>query len=710
MKLSLLLALALAFVTSCAALRYPPAQRGPAVDDYHGTRVTDPYRWLESLDAPETRAFIEAQNRLSRGFVEGPAREALRARLRVLWNYARVGTPQLLGDGRLFYGHNSGLEKQSPVYTRDSVDGPARVVLDPNRLWPSGDTALASWRASPDGRLLAYAAAQGGADWQDLYVLDLATGKALPDVVRWARFTGIQWTLDSAGFFYARYPEPPKGKTLSASLGLHELRYHRLGTPQADDPLIFRREGSLGWSTGGQVSEDGRYLFVYHQEGTSPHNRLHVLDLGDPRKPDVSRPLRPLFTEDTAELSVVGVVGDVVYARTDLGAPRRKVVAIRLDDPSPASWKTVIPEAENALEDLVLVGGKLYCQYLVDVKSEVAQYSLAGERERTLPLPGIGAIHWLTGRTDGGDLFLAYSSPTSPTGAYRWRAAAATLSPFAVPTAAFDGSRYETRQVFYKSRDGTRIPMFVTSRKDLPRDGRNPVWLYGYGGFSVSELPYFSVGRIAWLELGGVWAAPALRGGAEYGERWHEAGMLQRKQNVFDDLIAAAQHLIDEKVTSPARIVVNGGSNGGLLVGAVMTQRPELFGVALPEVGVLDMLRYDRFTGGGQWTVEYGASKVGEQFKFLHAYSPLHRVREGACYPATLITTADHDDRVVPSHSYKFTAALQRAQGCPNPVLLRVEVKGSHGYRPTDRRIDELADSMAFVMGRLGLTAPATWK
>jgi prolyl oligopeptidase len=538
-------------------------------------------------------------------------------------------------------------------------------------------------------------------------VREIATGRDLPDVVRWYRFSTISWTKDGNGFFYARFPEPPAGKVLEAELRDHQIHYHVVGTSQDEDRLIYRRPDLPRYFVGANVTEDGRYLIVTLSNGTDPKNRLYYADLGDPAQSDVGAPVVAIVDEDIAELSVLGNDGALFYVRTDLDAPNRRVIAL---DPrlriGRAGWKSVVPECRHPLESATISGGKLFCQYLVDVKSDVRIFSLAGEEEGALDLAGIASVAGMTGREHGDALFYDVSSPLVVSTVFRYDVASRTSTAFAAVKSTFDSSAYETRQVFYASKDGTRVPMFITARKGLVQNGSHPVWLYAYGGFSISVPPHYRPDLPAWLEMGGIFAQPALRGGAEYGEDWHRAGMFENKQNVFDDFIAAAEYLINEKYTSSDRLVIEGRSNGGLLVGAVMTQRPELFAVAIPTVGVLDMLRFDRFTGGAAWAVEYGSSQDPDQFGYLIRYSPLHNLKPRTAYPATLVVTADHDDRVVPSHSYKFAAALQAAHAGERPVLIRVETRGSHGYRPTDRQIAERADILAFVADQLGMALP----
>jgi len=688
-------------------MKYPPTIQRSVVDDYHGRAVADPYRWLEDLGSAETKAWITAQNAVTLPLLEAlPQHAALLLRLTELWNYPRTGLP-VEEAGQLFYRHNSGLQKQAPLYRRASRKAQPELLLDPNTMSDDGSISLADWQPSPDGRYLAYALSQGGADWAEVHVREIATGRNLPDVVHWYRFSTISWTKDGKGFFYARFPEPPEGKVLEAELRDHQVHYHLVGTSQDQDRLIYRRPDLPRHFVGASVTEDGRYLIVTLSNGTDPKNRLYYADLGDPTQPDVGAPVVAIVDEDIAELSVLGNEGALFYVRTDLHAPNRRIMTLdprlRIDR---AGWKSVVPERSHPLESARIAGGKLFCQYLVDVKSEIRIFSLAGEEQGTLDLPGIASIAGMSGREHGKELFYDVSSPLVASTVVRYDIAGKTSSIFDAGKPAFDPSAYETRQVFYASRDGTPVPMFITARKGLVQDGSNPAWLYAYGGFSISVPPHYRPDLPAWLEMGGIFAQPALRGGAEYGEEWHLAGMFEKKQNVFDDFIAAAEYLINEKYTSTDRLVIEGRSNGGLLVGAVLTQRPELFAVAIPTVGVLDMLRFDRFTGGAAWAMEYGSSQDPDQFGYLFRYSPLHNLKPGMAYPATLVVTADHDDRVVPSHSYKFAAALQAAQGGAKPVLIRIETKGSHGYRPTDRQIAERTDILAFVANQLGMKLP----
>jgi prolyl oligopeptidase len=685
---------------------YPDTRQGDVVDQYGSTRVADPYRWLEDLDSPDVAAWIQAQNAVTEAHLADlPLRAPLRARLTELWNYPRTGLP-IVENGRLFYQKNTGLQRQPPVYVRTGVFDPPALVVDPNELSPDGSVSLAQYMPSPDARLIAYATATGGADWETVRVRKVATGEDLPDEIAWVRFSELSWTHDSQGFFYSRYPEPPKNKVLEAELSGQAVYYHRLGTRQEDDVLIYRRLDHPSWIVSAAVSEDGRYVFLRTYRGSDNNNQLHYIYLGSPAAPNVTSAIKPVVETLDAEYTPIGNYQSRIYVRTDKDAPNRRVIAIDLENPAPVAWKTVVPEQPHAIEDAALIGGRVVVHSLVDVQSRLQLFGLDGVTQGEIALPGAGAVSELRGRADQYDVWFAFSSPLSPMTAYRYDLDTGGRLAFEPPAPPIDAGQFETRALFAVSKDGTRVPFFLTAKRGLARDGRNPAMLYGYGGFSISVLPSYRPDVPAWLELGGLFVTVNMRGGAEYGERWHKAGYLDKKQNVFDDFIATAEHLVAEGYTSPDRLGMMGGSNGGLLVGAVMEQRPDLFAVALPAVGVMDMLRYDKFTGGRLWATEYGSASDPKQFTFLIKYSPLHNVKPGTCYPATLVTTADHDDRVVPSHSFKFTAALQAAQGCDRPALIRVELQGSHGYRPTDRLIAERADQWAFAAAHLGVAAP----
>ncbi|HEX5971641.1 MAG TPA: prolyl oligopeptidase family serine peptidase [Gemmatimonadaceae bacterium] len=684
-------------------IAYPPTATVDSVDHYGSVAIPAPYRWLEDLNSPETAKWVEAQNAVTEAYLRTlPLRAPLRARITELWNYPRVSTPRWQG-GQWYYSRNTGLQRQSVMYARRALNGPEHLVLDPNTFSADGSVALSGFVPSPDGRYLAYGKSEGGSDWSTYYVRNLQNGHETGDTIRWVKFSGLSWTHDGRGFFYGRYPAPAEGKALSSAVRDKKIYYHAIGTTQAEDRLMYERpeEPSLFISAG--LDETGRYLFFTTNKGTSNRNELFVADYVNPKRPNLAAPIRPLYTGHTAAYDPLGVVNGTLYLMTDREAPLRRIVAVPLATPEPSHWKEVVPQGQSAIESADMVAGRIAVTTLEDVASVVRFYALDGTPQESLALPGLGTVGGVSGRFDRPEIFYSFTSPLTPNTIYRYDARTKRSLPFEPPKLTFVPSRYETTRVFYTSRDGTRVPMFITRRKGMALDGTNPTMLYAYGGFDISTNPTFRSDVPAWLELGGIWATANIRGGGEYGEAWHEAGMKEKKQNVFDDFIAAGEYLVKAKYTSPRKLGISGGSNGGLLVGAVMEQRPDLFAVALPAVGVMDMLRYQKFTGGAAWATEYGSADDSTAFPYLRAYSPLHNIRAGTCYPATLVTTADHDDRVVPSHSFKFTAALQKAQGCANPVLIRVETGGSHGYRPTDKRIAELADEWAFAAEQMGV-------
>jgi len=687
-------------------LQYPAARKSDVVDDYHGTRVADPYRWLEDPDSPESRAWIEAQNRLTAAYLaEIPARATIRERLTKLWNYPKYGAP-FRKAGRYFFLKNDGLQNQSVLYKQASLEATPETLLDPNMLSEDGTVALSTLAVSDNGRLLAYGTAASGSDWEEFRVRDVVTARDLPDHLKWIKFSGASWTKDGTGFFYSRYPEPTD-KALTDVNRFQRLYYHRLGTDQAQDVLVYERPDQPDWGMNAEVTDDGRYAVLTVWLGTDRRNRVYFRDLKDPRHPQITGEVVRLLDEFDASYAFAGNDGPVFYFLTDLDAPRKRVIAIDTRHPERARWRELIPQGQDVLEGVRIIHDTFVANYMHDASSRLRLFALDGRMLKDLELPTLGSIGSISGERKDDEMFYAFTSFLYPTTIFRYDLKSGVTSVFKAPTIDFDPSRFETKQVFYTSKDGTRVPMFITYKKGLTLDGSNPTYLYGYGGFNISLTPSFSVAMLVWLEMGGVYAVPNLRGGGEYGEEWHQGGMHEKKQNVFDDFIAAAEYLIAQRYTSPAKLAVAGGSNGGLLVGAVITQRPELFGAALPAVGVMDMLRFHKFTIGWAWVTDYGSADSAAQFPYLYKYSPLHNIRAGTRYPATLVTTADHDDRVVPGHSFKFTAALQAAQAGSQPVLIEIETKAGHGAgKPTSKLIEEQADRLAFLVRNLGMTAP----
>jgi len=716
MRTSLLRSLAGGFVltgmfTSAApagaqTLQYPAARKSDVVDDYHGTRVPDPYRWLEDPDSPESRAWIEAQNRLTAAYLADiPARGTIRERLTKLWNYPKYGTPFRKGH-RYFFFKNDGLQNQSVLYRQASLTADPETLLDPNLLSEDGTVAISTLAVSDDGRLLAYGTSASGSDWEEFRVRDVATARDLSDHLKWIKFSGASWTKDAAGFFYSRYPEPTN-KALTDVNRFQRVYYHRLGTDQSQDRLVYERSDQPDWGMNAEVTDDGRYAVLNVWLGTDRRNRVYYLDLKDPKRPKVTGDVVRLLDDFDASYGFVGNDGPVFYFLTDLDAPRKRIVAIDTRHPERARWREVIPQGPDVLDGIQIVHDTFVANYMHDASSRLRLFGLDGRFVKELDLPTLGSIGGISGERKDDEMFYAFTSFLYPTTIFRYDFKTGGTSVFKAPTIDFDPSGYETQQVFYASKDGTRVPMFITHKKGLRLDGSNPTYLYGYGGFNISLTPSFSVAMLVWLEMGGVYAVPNLRGGGEYGEEWHQGGMHEKKQNVFDDFIAAAEYLIAQGYTAPSKLAIAGGSNGGLLVGAAITQRPELFGATLPAVGVMDMLRFHKFTIGWAWVTDYGSADSAAQFPYLYKYSPLHNIRAGTRYPATLVTTADHDDRVVPGHSFKFTAALQAAQAGPQPVLIEIETKAGHGAgKPTSKLIEEQADRFAFLVRNLGMTFP----
>ncbi len=675
--------------------QYPPARREDVEDAFFGTRVADPYRWLEAIHRPEVGAWVEAQNELTRRYLDAlPQRGAIERRFRALVDYEKFQLPFRAGP-RWFYFHNSGLQNQFVLYVREGESGEPRAFFDPNALSADGTVALGAFAFTESGRYFAYSTQEAGSDWQTWRVRDVETGRDLDDVLRWSKFSGASWREDR-GFYYAAYDPPQGGGLLEGRLSNHRIYFHALGTPQAEDTLVYERPDHPDWYLGASVTTDARYVFVYAQRGTDRDNHLYVRDLRCEE-----RGWRELFGGD-AHYEVIDNDGSVIYLLTTRDAPNGRVASIDLDADAPA-LRPLVAQSEEKLEAVSMLGDRFYASYLRDACSIVRIYESDGRGAGVLPLPGIGTASPPHGKRRDPVAYFTFESFTAPETIYRYDPASNSAAVYHRPAISFDPSAYETKQVFAVSADGTRVPMFITAKRGLPRDASAPALLYAYGGFGISLSPAFSRSTALWLEMGGVYALANLRGGGEYGEAWHEAGRCERKQNVFDDFFACARLLIDEKYTRPDKLAIQGGSNGGLLVGAAVTQQPELFGAALCDVGVLDMLRFQKFTAGNGWVPEYGSAEASQvMFESLHAYSPYHRVREGVSYPATLISTGDHDDRVFPAHSYKFAAELQRAQAGKAPILLRVDVRAGHGSgKPLEKVIAEVADALAFLAASL---------
>ncbi len=678
--------------------RYPVAPRGDVTDTHHGVLVSDPYRWLEETDTPATQRWIAAQNELTRGRLDAIAeREPLVKRLTELWDYERFGLPERHGE-RWFVTRNDGLQNQAVLYQLDSLEGEPRVLLDPNTLSADGTMALAGLVFSHDGRYLAYGVSDGGSDWNVWRIREVASGRDLGDELRWIKFASPAWAPDSQGLYYARYDAPQPGKELEAVNLNQKLWFHALGAAQQQDTLVLERPDHPEWSFAPTVSDDGRWLVISVGRGTDPKNLVFLRDLS---RPDAS--IVELVREFEASYEFVDAGAESLYFRTDRDAPRGRLTELSWStDGQLERWRTLVEQTADTLDNADLVGGRFVLSYTRDARSAVRVHALSGEFVREVDLPGVGSASGFEGRSDEPTTFYSFASFRHPATVYAYDTQSGQSRLWRAPRLSFEPEHFTTEQVFYSSKDGTRVPMFLTYKKGLERNGANPTLLFGYGGFNISLTPSFRASRIAWLERGGVYAQANLRGGGEYGEEWHAAGTKLRKQNVFDDFIAAAEFLVREKWTSSKRLAIQGGSNGGLLVGAVLNQRPELFGAAIPAVGVMDMLRFERFTIGWAWTSDYGSVKNADEFHALRAYSPYHNVKVGANYPPTLVVTAERDDRVVPAHSFKYAAALQHAQGGPAPILIRIETRAGHGAgKPTSKQIDQAADELAFLIDAL---------
>jgi prolyl oligopeptidase len=677
-------------------INYPETRKTDTIDVYFGTQVADPYRWLEDDNSEETAAWVKAQNDVTNAYLAKiPFRDQVRERLTSLWNYPRYGVPFKKG-GKYFFFKNDGIQNQSVLYIQDSLQAEPRVFLDPNKLSEDGTTALGTYSVSKDGKYFAYAISKAGSDWNEIYVMETETGKQLADKLEWVKFSGISWREN--GFYYSRYDKPAGGGVLSSKNEYMKVYYHVVGDPQEKDVLVYENRNHPLRNYGITATEDGRYLVLGESESTSG-NSLYIKDLENHQAGFVK--IAEGFRFD---YSYISNQDGKFLILTNADAPKYRLIEVDLGSPAPENHRIIIPEREEVLVSAEVAGGRIVCEYMKDATNRLYVYTTGGSFVHEVNLPGPGTIAGFEGKKDENEAFFAFTSFTYPSTVFVYDILNNTSKVFFDSELDFDPAKYESKQVFYTSKDGTKVPMFIVHKAGLKLDGNNPVYLYGYGGFNVSLTPVFSVSRLLFIEQGGVFAMPNLRGGGEYGEAWHRAGTKLQKQNVFDDFIAAAEYLIAEKYTQPEKIAIAGGSNGGLLVGACMTQRPDLFAVALPAVGVMDMLRFHKFTIGWAWTEDYGSSEDSAQFQYLLGYSPLHNIKPGTCYPATLVTTADHDDRVVPAHSFKFAATLQEHQSCNNPALIRIETNAGHGAgKPVSKMIDEATDIWSFTMYNLGM-------
>ncbi len=692
-RISTLLALMMSQNVFAQSISYPTTRKVELTEDIHGAKVADPYRWLEDDNAAETKQWVTAQNQVTGAWLGRiPQRAEIRKRLADLWNFERTGQPEKYGE-RWFFNHNTGLQNQPVLKVADSLDGVGRALLDPNSMSTDGTLALADYQPSEDGKLLAYSVSHGGSDWHEIFVQDVAKSENTRDHLKWVKFSGISWAKDGSGFYYSRFDAPEADATLTQKNEFQKLCFHKLGTQQEQDTVVYQRKDRPKWGFGGGLTEDGKFLVIPVTEGADPKNRFFYQDVSKP-----GTTVELLATAD-ASYDFIGNEGGIFYFMTDLDAPRHRLIAIDVAKPERATWEEIIPQGKDLLQDVQMTGGQLFCKYLRDAKSAVTAHDLSGKLIREIQLPGIGSVSGFSGRREDKKTFYTFTGFTDPGAIYQYDIASGESTLWKKPDVSFDGAAYETRQVFVPSKDGTKVPVFIVHKKGISLDGGHRVLLTGYGGFNISITPGFSVSRAVWLERGGLLAVANLRGGGEYGSEWHLAGTRLRKQNVFDDFIATAEWLVHEKYTSSGKLAIQGGSNGGLLVGACMTQRPDLFGAALPAVGVMDMLRFHKFTIGWAWEKDYGSAEDAEEFSALLKYSPYHVLKPGTRYPATLVTTADHDDRVVPAHSFKFAARLQEYQAADGPpVLIRIDTSAGHGAGTAlSKTIDRTADEWAFL-------------
>lgn len=689
--------LSCSLLTQAQLIKYPSAKKVDQVDNYFGTKINDPYRWLEDNNSKETADWVEAENKVTQNYLSKiPFREAFKKRLTELWNYEKYSAPSKHGEFYTF-SKNDGLQEQSVIYIQKGLNGTPEVLLDPNKLSNDGSVSLGSFVFSKDNKFACYGISRGGSDWREFYVMDVQTKKLTTDFIKWSKFSGTSWYKD--GFYYSRYDEPKAGEELKQKVEFQKVYYHKLGTPQSEDKLVIEDKQNPKYGFGAGVTDDERFLIINVSQGTAPENLLYYKDLS------VDMPIQPVFDKFEAEYSLVDNLGDKFLISTNYHAPNNKLILVDPKNPVKENWKTIIPESKNVMQSVSLVGGKLFVTYLKDANSKVFVYNTDGKFLYEIKLPGLGTVNGFDGKKDELETFYTFTSFAYPPTIFKYNIKNNKSELFRKAGVKFNPNDFVAKEVFYKSKDGTKVPMFIVHKKGLKLDGNNPTLLYAYGGFNISILPGFSVARIPLLENGVVYASACLRGGSEYGEDWHKAGMLEKKQNVFDDFISAAEYLIKNKYTNSGKLAVQGGSNGGLLIGAVINQRPDLYKVAFPQVGVMDMLRFHKFTIGWAWVPEYGSSDKEDQFKFLIKYSPLHNIKKDANYPATIVTTADHDDRVFPAHSFKYAATLQEMSNGKNPTLIRIETKVGHGAgTSTSKSIELSADLFSFMFYNMGIT------
>ena len=680
---------------------YPESKKNHHYDEYFGVKVSDPYQWLEDQDSDDTRDWVKRQSNFTSDYLSTlPNRELIKKRLTDTWDYEKLGVP-FLKNNRLFFFKNSGLQNQNVLFFKEPNTEQEIELIDPNKFSKDGTVALSNIAVSHDGKYIAYSISKSGSDWKEWKIREITTQKDLDDHLKWSKFSGASWNHDNTGFYYSRYDAPKKGEEFEQLNYYQKLYFHEIGTNQSEDVLVYERKDKKNWGFAGFESLDGQYLIISISEGTDSKNRLFFKELGSAESHVVE-----LLHDFDAEYAFLGNNESKFWFRTDLNAPKGRVIEIDVKTPERRNWRELIGEKESTLRGVSVIGGRFICHYLKDAKSEIRIHYLDGSHERDIELPGIGSVSGLSGEPDQTSTYFRFTSFNTPGTVYKLNIPSGETAKHSSPKLKFNPDDYITRQIFFHSKDNTRVPMFITHRKDLDTSKPNPTYLYGYGGFSISLLPRFSVSNIIWMDMGGIYVQPNLRGGGEYGEEWHKAGTKLKKQNVFDDFLAAADYLIEQKLTTPNLLAIGGGSNGGLLVGACSNQRPDLFKVALPAVGVMDMLRFQMFTIGWAWTSDYGSSENSEEeFKALYAYSPYHNITKGTNYPSTLIITADHDDRVVPAHSFKYAARLQEYHSGDNPVLIRIETKAGHGAgKPTEKIIEEISDKWAFVFDEMKVT------